>query len=127
MMHSISFKLRNLRFSVNVPSNFYATNESMLMEIGHARRDMSLRQRAAKQKLMFIGHVMRANGIEKNMMLAYREGRRKRSRLMKRWMEEILTMSGMNLTELRNAAEDRDFWRKLTLVIARALRVDSTR
>jgi len=67
---------------------------------------MSLRQRAAKQKLMFFGHVMRANGIEKDMMLANGEGRRKRGHPMKRWMEEILTMSGMNLVELRDAVED---------------------
>ena len=46
---------------------------------------------------------------------------------MKRWMEEILTMSGMNLAELRDAVEDRALWRKLTRMIARALRVDSTR
>jgi len=41
------------------------TNESILMEIGHARRDMSLRQRAAKQKLTFFGHTMRANCMER--------------------------------------------------------------
>src|SRR6218665_2406836 len=57
-----------------------STNESisLLVEIGHARRDMSMRQRAAKQKLMFFGHMMRANGMEKDMMLAYGEGRRKK-------------------------------------------------
>src|SRR6218665_788621 len=89
-----------------------STNESisLLVEIGHARRDMSLRQRAAKQKLMFYGHMMRANGMEKDMMLAYGEGKRKRDRPMKRWMEETLKMSGMNLAELRDAVEDRDLW-----------------
>jgi len=46
------------------------TNESILMEIEHARGDMSLRHRAAKQKMMFFGHMMRASG----------EGRRKRSK-----------------------------------------------
>src|SRR6218665_1764158 len=86
------------------------TNESILMEIGHERGDMSLRQRAAKQKLMFFGHMMRANGMEKDMMLAYGEGRRKRDRPMKRWMEETLKMSGMILAELRDAVEDRDLW-----------------
>jgi len=50
--------------------------------------------------------------MEKDMMLAYGEGRRKRRSPMKRWMEEIL-ISGMNLAELRDAVEDRDLWRKL--------------
>src|SRR6218665_3992881 len=53
-------------------------NESILMEIGHERGNMSVRQRAANQKMMFFGHVMRANGIEKDMMLACGEGRGKR-------------------------------------------------
>ena len=65
------------------------------------------------------------NGMEKDMMLAYGEGR-KRGSPMKRWMEEIL-ISGMNLAEPRDTVEDRDLWMKLTMTIARALRVDSTR
>jgi len=44
------------------------TNQSILMEIGHAQGDLSLRQRAAKQKMMFFCHVRRANSMEKNMM-----------------------------------------------------------
>ena len=93
------------------------TNESMLMEIGHARGVLSLRQRAVKQKMMFFGHVMQANGMEKDMILACGEGRRKRSCPRKRWMEGIHTMSGMNLADLRDAVEDRDLWRKLTMTI----------
>ena len=64
---------------------------------------MSLRQMAAKQKMEFFGHVMRTNGMEKDMMLACGEGRRKRGRPRKKWMEEIHTMPGMNLVDLRDA------------------------
>jgi len=42
-------------------------------------------------------------------------------------MEEIHTLSGMSLAELRGAAEDWDLWRKLTMTIAGTLRADSTR
>jgi len=45
---------------------------------------------------------LRANGVEKEMMLACGEGRRKRCRPRKRWIEEIHTMS-----ELRDVVEDR--------------------
>ena len=45
-------------------------------------------ERATRQKMMFFRHVMRADGVEKEIMLAYGEGRRGRPR--KRWMEEIL-------------------------------------
>src|SRR6218665_4008007 len=102
------------------------TNESILMVIGKARGVLSLRQRAAKQKMMFFSHVMRANGIENDMMLACFEGRRKRGRPKKKWMKEIHTMSWMNLAEPRDAVEDRDVWRKLTMSIARTLRVEGT-
>src|SRR6218665_1306310 len=59
--------------------------------------------------------------------LACGEGRRKRGRPRKKWMEEIHAMSGMNLAELRDAVEDRDVWRKLTMSIARTLRVEGAR
>ena len=77
--------------------------------------------------MMFFGHVMRANGNEKDMMLACGEGRRKRGRPKKKWMGEIHTKSGMNLAELRDAVEDRDVWRELTMSITRTLRVEGTR
>src|SRR6218665_494778 len=106
------------------------TNESIMMEIGHARGDISLRQRAAKDKLVFFGHVMIAKfGMEKHMMLAYGEGRRKRGRPMK--------VDGGNTHDVRDesggaegcggGSEDRDLWRKLTMTNARVPRVDSTR
>ena len=79
---------------------------------------MLLRQRAAKQKMMFFSHVMRANGMEKDMMLACRERSRRKGCLRKRRMEEIHMMSGMNLADLRDAVEDRDLWRKLTMMVA---------
>ena len=31
------------------------TNESILIKTGHARGDLSLRQRAAKQRMLFVG------------------------------------------------------------------------
>ena len=68
------------------------TNESIQIEIGQARGDMSLKHWAAKQKMLFSGQVMWANGLEKEVMLACREGRRKRGRPRKRWMEEIRIM-----------------------------------
>src|SRR6218665_2558056 len=77
---------------------------------------MALRQRAANQKMLFFGHVVLENGLEKEMVLARGEGRRKRGCPMKRWMEEIHTMSGMDLAE--GSAEDRGLWRRMTMMIA---------
>ena len=52
------------------------------------------------------------------MMLVCGEGRSKRG-IESMWMKEIHTRSGMNLAELRDAAEDRDLRGKLTMSIAR--------
>src|ERR1700733_12711757 len=103
------------------------TNESILQEIGHLRGSLTLGQRAERQKLMFFGHVMRADGMEKEMMLACGEGERRRGRPRKRWMEEIYEKTKMNLEELREATRDRDAWRKTIKAVARIPRIDGTR
>src|SRR6218665_3352204 len=52
------------------------TNESVRMEIG--MEDETLQQTALRRKLGFFGHVMRSDGLEKRMMLAHKDGRRRR-------------------------------------------------
>src|ERR1700733_6328717 len=103
------------------------TNESILKEIGHLRGSLSLGQRAARQKLIFFGDVMRADGLEKEMMLACGEGERRRGRPRKRWLEEIHEKTKMNLEELREATRDRDTWRRTIKAVARIPRIDGTR
>src|SRR6218665_2973325 len=46
------------------------TNESVRMEIG-IEEDETLQQTALRRKLGFFGHVMRSDGLEKRMMLAF--------------------------------------------------------
>jgi len=70
---------------------------------------MSNSRGMGKSKIMVrYSRVMRANILEKELMLTCGEGRRTR------WMEEIHTISGMDLAELRDAVEDRVLWRRMT-------------
>ena len=46
------------------------TNESVHMVIG-IEEDETLQQTALRRKLGFFGHVMRSDGLEKTMMLAF--------------------------------------------------------
>ena len=103
------------------------TNESVIQEIGQLRGDLTLQQRAIRQKLMYFGHVMRAEGLEKEMMLACGEGRRSRGRPRTRWMEEIYRRTAMSLTQLRDAVRSREEWRRLVMAVARVPRTDGTR
>src|SRR6218665_606829 len=64
------------------------TNESVCMEIG-IEEDETLQQIALRRKLGFFGHVMRSDGLEKRMMLAHGDGRRRRGRPRRKWMDEI--------------------------------------
>src|ERR1700733_13626002 len=73
---------------------------------------------------LFFGHVMRADGLEKEMMLTHGEGKRERGRPRRRWMEEIHKTTGMKLEKLRKATRDRETWRELLRMVTRTQRVD---
>jgi len=61
------------------------------------------------------------------MMLACREGRRRRGRPRRTWMDEIHEVTGMKLEELRDMTTERKHWRRLVKMATRAPRADSTR
>src|SRR6218665_265793 len=86
-----------------------------------------LQQTALRRKLGFFGHVMRSDGLEKRMMLAFRDGRRRRGRPRRKWMDEMHEVTGMKLAELGDVTTERKIWRKMVKTIARTQRVDSTR
>src|SRR6218665_3709417 len=102
------------------------TNESVHMEIG-IEEDEMLQQTAIRRKLRFFGHVMRSDGLERIMMLAHGDGRRRRGRPRGRWMDEIHEVTGMKLAKLRDVAKERKHWRRLVKTVTRAQRADSTR
>src|SRR6218665_1273420 len=99
------------------------TNESVCLEIG-IEEDEKLQQTAIRRKLGFFGHAMRSDGLEKGMMLACGEGRRRRVQPRRRWLDEI---HGMKLAELRDVTTERKQWRRFAMMVARVPGTDSTR
>src|SRR6218665_2968328 len=83
------------------------TNESVRLEIG-IEEEETLQQTALRRKLGFFGHVMRSDGLEKGMMLAHGDGRRRRGRLSRKWMDKIglHEVTGMKLAELRDVTTE---------------------
>ena len=61
------------------------------------------------------------------MMLAHGDGRRRRGRPRRKWMDEIHEVTGMKLAELRDVTTERKQWRRQVKTVARAQRVDSPR
>jgi len=62
----------------------------------------ALKQKALRRKPGFFGHAMRSDGLEKGMMLAYGDGRGRRGRPRRKWMDEIHEVTVMRLAELRD-------------------------
>ena len=83
---------------MRVPWTASRSNQSILKDIN---REYSLEALILKLTLQYFDHLMqRADSLEKTLMLAKIEGRRKRGQRRMRWLDGITDSMNMNLSKL---------------------------
>ena len=103
-----AFELWCWRRLLRVPWTARRYNQSILKEISPG---CSLEGLMLKLKLQYFGHLMRrADSLEKTLMLGEIEGRRRRGRQRKRWLDGITDLMDMGLGRLQQLVRDREAW-----------------
>ena len=93
---------------MRVPWTARRSNQSILKEISPG---ISLEGMMLELKLQYFGHLMqRVDSLEKTLMLGGIGNRRRRGRQRMRWLDGIIDLKAMNLSELRELVMDREAW-----------------
>ena len=103
-----AFELWCWRRLLTVPWTARRSNQSILKEIS---LEYSLEGLMLKLKLQYFGHLMqRVDSLEKTLMLGEIGGKRKRGGQRMKWLDDIIDLRDMSLSNLGELVMDREAW-----------------
>ena len=107
-----------LEKTLEIPLDTRRSNQSILKEISPG---CSLEGLMLKLKLQYFGHLMqKVDSLEKTLMLGGIGGRRRRGQQRMRWVDGIIDLLDVSLSELWVLVMDREAWRAAIHGIAKS-------